>query len=69
MYAIRSYYVAWSGFVLALLVHVWVGLRDIVLDYLHPLALRIGTLALIAFLLGGCGFWALRTLIVAGIRA
>lgn len=56
--------IAGAGFILALLIHAWVGLRDVVLDYLHPLALRLGVLTLIAFLLIGCGFWAMRILIV-----
>jgi succinate dehydrogenase / fumarate reductase membrane anchor subunit len=61
--------IAWAGCVLALLVHAWVGLRDVVLDYLHHLGLRVAALTLIAFLLLGCGFWALRILIVAGVSA
>jgi len=38
------------GFVFfaALLLHAWVGLRDIVLDYIHPLPLRLAALVLIA---------------------
>lgn len=35
-------------FLVALLLHVWVGLRDVVLDYIHPLPLRLGALALVA---------------------
>jgi len=61
--------IAWAGFVLALLLHAWVGLRDVVLDYLHHLGLRLAVLTLIALLLAGCGFWALRVLIVAGAAA
>jgi succinate dehydrogenase / fumarate reductase membrane anchor subunit len=53
-----------AGFILALLIHAWVGLRDVTLDYIHHLGLRLGVLTLIAFLLIGCGFWAMRILIV-----
>ncbi|MEZ5540551.1 MAG: succinate dehydrogenase, hydrophobic membrane anchor protein [Pseudomonadota bacterium] len=56
--------VAAAGFVLALLVHGWVGLRDVTLDYVHPLGLRLTVLTAIAFLLIGCGLWAMRVLIV-----
>lgn len=35
-------------FFAALLLHVWVGLRDVILDYVHPLALRIGALCCLA---------------------
>lgn len=55
-----------AGFILALLVHGWVGLRDVILDYIHHLGLRLTLLALVALLLAGCGFWAIRVLILAG---
>ena len=35
----------------ALCAHAWVGMRDIVLDYIQPTALRLPLLALIAFIL------------------
>lgn len=42
------------------LLHAWVGVRDVVLDYIHPLALRI----LVLMSLGGgllvCGIWVAR---------
>lgn len=55
-----------AGFVLALLVHGWVGLRDVILDYVHPLGTRVVILTLVAFYLIGNGFWAIRVLIQAG---
>jgi len=61
--------IASAGCVLALLSHAWVGLRDVVLDYIHHLGLRLVTLTLIAFLLAGCGFWAVRTLLVVSAPA
>jgi len=54
-----------AGFILAILIHGWVGLRDVVLDYIHHLGLRLLLLTLIAFLLIGCGFWGLRILLLA----
>ncbi|HUT41828.1 MAG TPA: succinate dehydrogenase, hydrophobic membrane anchor protein [Gammaproteobacteria bacterium] len=56
--------IAGAGFILALLIHGWVGLRDVTLDYIHHLGLRLVVLTLVAFLLIGCGFWAMRILIV-----
>lgn len=55
-----------AGFLLALLMHAWIGLRDVILDYVHYLGLRLLLLTLIAFLLIGCGFWGMRILILAG---
>ncbi len=54
-----------AGFLLALLIHGWVGLRDVILDYVHSLGLRLVVLTLVAFLLIGCGFWGARILILA----
>jgi succinate dehydrogenase / fumarate reductase membrane anchor subunit len=75
----RPDYVAWrtwfahplfvicsAGFVIALLLHAWVGLRDVVLDYVRHLGARMVLLTLIIFLLTGCGLWAIRILILAG---
>ncbi len=56
--------IAGAGFILALLIHGWVGLRDVMLDYVHHLGLRLVVLTLVAFLLIGCGLWAMRILIV-----
>ena len=55
-----------AGFVIALLLHAWVGLRDVVLDYVRHLGARMVVLTLIIFLLTGCGLWAMRILIFAG---
>lgn len=34
-------------FFVALLLHAWVGLRDVILDYVHPLGMRSALLALV----------------------
>ncbi len=52
-------------FYLSLIAHAWVGIRDVVVDYIHPLALRLATLALIGALLAVFAFWSL--LILAGL--
>jgi succinate dehydrogenase / fumarate reductase membrane anchor subunit len=46
----------------ALLFHAWVGLRDVMLDYVKPVALRAPALALVAGALIGIGLWMLRVL-------
>ena len=57
--------VAFAGFTLALLVHGWVGMRDVVLDYVRTLHLRLMVLSLIALIFIGCGLWALQILLLA----
>ena len=52
-----------AGFIVALLLHGWVGMRDVVLDYVHALSLRLAVLSLIGLVLIGCGLWALRILL------
>lgn len=49
-------------FFAALLLHAWVGLRDVTLDYVKPLGLRIAVLALIALALLGAAAWIFRIL-------
>ncbi len=53
-------------FFLALLLHAWVGLRDILMDYVHSLTLRLGLTALLLLGLSACGLWALHILWQAG---
>ena len=50
-------------FVAAVLIHAWVGLRDVTLDYVAPLAARIAGLSLIALALLTLGAWAVRILL------
>lgn len=56
-----------AGFVLALLAHAWIGMRDIVLDYIKHLGLRLVLFILIGLVLGSCGLWALHVLMVASV--
>lgn len=55
--------IASAAFILALLVHGWVGMRDVVLDYVKTLHLRLLMLSLIALVFIGCGLWALQILL------
>jgi succinate dehydrogenase / fumarate reductase membrane anchor subunit len=50
-------------FIVALLLHAWVGARDVIVDYVHPLGARFTVLALAAIFLIVCGLWAARVLL------
>lgn len=54
-------------FIPVLLAHAWVGVRDVLMDYLRPIGLRVGALALLALLLLASGLWALQAVIIAQI--
>lgn len=51
-----------SLFIVALLIHAWIGLRDIILDYIHPLGLKVLVFSVVLMVLFGSGIWALRAL-------
>ena len=51
-------------FVIALLFHAWIGLRDVVLDYVRNTKLRVLILALLIGTLLGCALWAFRILLL-----
>lgn len=52
-------------FVIALLFHAWIGMRDVVLDYVHNIMLRIFILAVLVGVLIGCGLWVFRILLLS----
>ncbi|HXC40792.1 MAG TPA: succinate dehydrogenase, hydrophobic membrane anchor protein [Burkholderiales bacterium] len=49
-------------FVVSLLLHAWVGMRDIWMDYVKSTGLRLTLEALTVLWLVGCGGWALQIL-------
>ena len=51
--------------VLALLLHVWIGLRDVIMDYVHPFGIRLTVLILSATGLLVLGLWAFAILFKA----
>lgn len=55
--------VATAIFVIALLFHAGVGLRDILVDYVHSLALRFTILVALLVILLALGIWSMWTLI------
>ena len=52
-------------FIIALLFHAWIGMRDVVLDYVHNIMLRIFLLAILLGVLIGSGLWAFRILLLS----
>lgn len=56
--------IASAVFFAALIAHAWVGLRDVVLDYVHPVARRVLVLALLGFGFAGIGVWVIRILLL-----
>jgi len=57
--------VAAAAFFAALLLHAWVGVRDIILDYVHPVGLRVAALAALGTGLLAMAAWAVRMLLIA----
>jgi len=49
-------------FFAALLAHAWVGLRDVILDYSHPMVFRVCLLVLLGFALMAVGAWIVHIL-------
>lgn len=54
----------WALFFIAMLLHAWVGVRDILIDYVHNLTLRLSILVMIAGLLVMMLFWVLGVLLL-----
>ena len=52
-------------FIIAVLFHAWIGIRDVILDYVHHIMLRIFVLALVMGVLAGSGLWAFRILLLS----
>ncbi len=52
-------------FFAALCLHAWVGARDVILDYVHPVRLRAAVLVLLAFGLAALGVWMVLILLAA----
>jgi succinate dehydrogenase / fumarate reductase membrane anchor subunit len=50
--------------VLSVLMHAWIGVRDILIDYVHPIAVRAALLGLVALALVAMGLWAAQALIL-----
>lgn len=51
----------------SLLLHAWIGVRDILIDYVKPFGLRLTLLTLTAFGLIACGVWGLQLVLLTRI--
>jgi succinate dehydrogenase / fumarate reductase membrane anchor subunit len=54
-----------ATFFAALLMHAWVGLRDVVMDYVNPLPLRMTVLAALLFVLVGLALKIMQIILLA----
>jgi succinate dehydrogenase / fumarate reductase membrane anchor subunit len=52
-------------FIFSLLLHAWIGVRDALIDYVHPIAVRATLLGVIALMLVALGLWSIRILMPA----
>ncbi len=59
--------IATAAFFAVLIVHAWVGLRDVVMDYVHPVAKRVSVLVLLGLGLLALGAWVIRILLLQGV--
>jgi succinate dehydrogenase / fumarate reductase membrane anchor subunit len=59
--------VATALFALAVLLHVWVGIRDVLIDYIHAVWLRLLLMAVTALVLLTSLLWIVRALTLAAI--
>lgn len=62
----------WPGvatvmFALAVLLHAWVGVRDVLIDYVKPVWLRLLFMAMTALVLLGSLLWVTRALTLAAL--
>jgi succinate dehydrogenase / fumarate reductase, membrane anchor subunit len=61
-------WLATAAFFVLMLLHAWIGLRDVILDYVRSFAVRLTALALAAIVFLVLGLWALWILIEAALR-
>ena len=52
-------------FVSFILLHAWIGIRDVLIDYIHPTGLRLTMLSLLGIFLVACGLWTVIILLTA----
>lgn len=52
-------------FLFSLLAHAWIGMRDVVMDYVHPLAVRISVLTALAVGLLAMAVWGVHVMVAS----
>ena len=55
-------------FMLALVLHVWVGVRDVLIDYIHAVGLRLLFMVVCGLVLLGSLLWVFRALALAALQ-
>jgi len=55
-------------FIVALIWHCWIGIRDVILDYVPNVVARMLALTLIAGILLGSAFWSLKALAMVLVK-
>lgn len=67
----RSWFaLPWMGvltvmFAIAVLLHAWIGVREVLIDYVHPVWLRLAFMAVTGLVLLGSLLWVVRGLTLA----
>ena len=61
-------WLATATFIVLMLLHAWIGLRDVILDYVRSFVVRLTALATVAIVFLMLGLWALWILIEAALR-
>ena len=59
--------VATAIFAIAVFLHAWVGVRDVLIDYVHAVWLRLSLLALTALVLLASLLWVVRALALVAL--
>ena len=62
-FALGSVRILWAIFIFSLLLHAWIGMRSIFMDYIHPLWIRFSLSLITAFGLLALGLWAAQILL------
>ncbi|MGB5252279.1 MAG: succinate dehydrogenase, hydrophobic membrane anchor protein [Sedimenticolaceae bacterium] len=52
-------------YVVSVMMHAWIGVRDVLIDYIHPIAIRATLLGVVALSLVAMGLWAAQALLLA----
>ena len=67
LFAATPMKVATLLFFAAVLLHAWVGVRDILIDYVRKLPLRLFLLSVVGLSLLACAAWVLQILLTVGV--